>query len=151
MPLLREINLPVPILIQAITLTSAGFYTAFARKPIYSSPDKSYTVLVPFTTNPRVADLISCFGLVSAGLQSAYLWSSYMPLEENQFVYASVPVRLMLSGAIFSLCLLKGKEMSSDGYRELLGLAVFDGLAATILGFYLGRFDGIVGGPERWL
>ena len=74
-----------------------------------------------------------------------------MPLEENQFVFASVPVRLMLSAGIFALCMMKGKEMSKGGFWELMGLAVFDGLAATGLGFYLGRFDGIVGGPERWL
>jgi hypothetical protein len=147
MPLLREVNLPLPLLIQAISLTSAGFYTAFARKPLYASADKSYTMLVPITSNPRVADLISCFGIASEGLQSFYLWSSYMPLEQNQFVYASVPVRLMLSAAMLALCLLKRKEMSSNGFWELLGLSIFDGCAATTLGFYLGRFDGIVGGP----
>lgn len=73
-----------------------------------------------------------------------------MPLEENQFVHASVPVRLMLSAAMLGICLLKGKQMSKGGYWELMGLAIFDGIAATVLGFYLGRFDGIIGGPERW-
>jgi hypothetical protein len=151
MPLFREINLPLPLLIQAISLTGAGFYTAFARRPAYVSRDGSYTLLVPANASPRVADLISCFGVASAGLQSFYLWSSYMPLEENQFVYASVPVRLMLSTTMLAICLLKGKQMSSNGFWELLSLAIFDGCAATTLGFYLGRFDGIVGGPQRWL
>ena len=102
MPLLREINLPLPLLIQAVSLTSAGIYTAFARKPTYTSKDGSYTMLVPGNAPPRVADLISCFGVASAGLQSFYLWCSYMPLEENQFVYGSVPVRLMLSAMMLA-------------------------------------------------
>jgi len=67
-----------------------------------------------------------------------------MPLEENQFVYASVPVRLMLSAMMLAICLTKKKQMSSNGFWELLGLAIFDGCAATTLGLYLGRFDGRV-------
>jgi hypothetical protein len=40
----------------------------------------------------------STLGIASLGLGLAYLSTSYVPQEENQFLYASVPVRMILAG-----------------------------------------------------
>ncbi|KIW08665.1 uncharacterized protein PV09_00618 [Verruconis gallopava] len=151
MPLLRPINLPAPLIVQSVTLVGFGIYTTFFRGPIYSTADGHYSLFVPANPSPRVADTLTLLGIVTTGLQGAYLISSYMPLEENQFVHASVPARLFLSACMLSVCLVHRPHMSSGGFRELLTLGLVDGAAAAALGFQLGRFDGMVKNAERWL
>ena len=80
-----------------------------------------------------------------------YLVSSYMPLEDNQFVHTSVPVRLFLAGCLVGVCVLRGREMSKSGWWEMIGLAAIEGVGALMLGFHLGRFDGKVRDAEKWL
>jgi hypothetical protein len=91
-----------------------------------------------------MADTISVLGLAITGLQGGYLLISYMPLEENQFVHASIPMRLFLAACIFGVCTIHRKNMSTAGFWELMGLAIVDGGAAIALGFKLGSFDGMV-------
>jgi hypothetical protein len=72
-----------------------------------------------------------------------------MPIEENQFVHASVPVRLFLSGLMGAVVLLNRGRMSMEGFWEFVGLAIMDGAAAVWLGWKLGTWDGMVKGAER--
>lgn len=69
-----------------------------------------------------------------------------MPIEENQIIAASIPVRLGLVCAIAGISLVHGKSMSKSGFWEMVVLGVVDGGAAIGLGIWLGRWDGIVRG-----
>jgi hypothetical protein len=151
MPILRQVNLPAPLIVQSVTSIGLGLYTLFLRKPIYTSTKNGYSLLVPSNPTPRMADTISILGLAITGLQSAYLIASYMPLEENQFAHASVPARLFLAACLVIVCVVHRKSMSAAGFWELIGLATVDGAGAIALGLRLGRFDGMVKDAEKWL
>jgi hypothetical protein len=69
-----------------------------------------------------------------------------MPIEENQFIAASIPVRLALALSMASICVAHRRTMSKSGFWELVGLSVIDGGSAVALGIWLGRWDGIVQG-----
>jgi uncharacterized membrane protein len=71
-----------------------------------------------------------------------YFVNSYMPIAENQWLHASVPIRLWISAMLIGNVLLRQKTMSREGYWEFLMLGVMDGVSAFALGIYLGRFDG---------
>jgi hypothetical protein len=103
-------------------------------------------MLVPSSPPPRTADTISLFGIVITGLEITYLVTSYMPFEENQFVAASVPVRIFLAGLMATVCGLNWKSMSRSGLWEIVGLAAMDASAGIWLGTKLGRWDGMVKG-----
>lgn len=67
-----------------------------------------------------------------------------MPMEENQVIAASIPVRLGLVCAIAGISVVHGRGMSKSGLWEMVVLGVVDGGAAIGLGMWLGRWDGIV-------
>jgi hypothetical protein len=123
----------------------------FFRRPLYTNTKNGYSLFVPANASPRMADTLTVLGVVVTGLQGAYLVLSYMPLEENQFVYASVPLRLFLAACILGVCAVHRQNMSKAGFWELMGLAVVDGAGAVALGLQLGRFDGMVRNAEQWL
>jgi hypothetical protein len=92
-------------------------------------------------------------------------------LHQNQFIYGSIPIRLMVAGASLLIALPSGirKEERGDGertsegkgertnhgketkqpavtggmtkeaYWTLIGVGIFDGLGATVLGLWLGE------------
>lgn len=72
--------------------------------------------------------------------------TSYMPIEQNQFLYASVPVRVVLAAlaGIKWLAIRNGDPAVHTKKNELLGIFFYDGLGGLALGWYLGVFDGRV-------
>jgi hypothetical protein len=86
-------------------------------------------------------------GIATLAIGLAYLFTSYMPIEENQWLHATVPMRLIL-GALLILRTVVGSGLSSAEKRSLLTLGLYDGLGAVVLGFWLGRWDGRVPGSS---
>ncbi|KAF9883874.1 hypothetical protein FE257_002717 [Aspergillus nanangensis] len=145
---LRPINLPPPVLLTGGPILGLGLYLSVFRvfpSVTLGSREKKLDIFVPRPVTPRVADTNALFGLVASALMLPYFVSSYMPVEENQFLHASVPIRLALAVGLGGNVLLRGRKgMSEEGFWEFVALAVLDGVGAVWLGFYLGRFDGMV-------
>jgi hypothetical protein len=149
MPFLRTVNLPAPLIVQSVASVGLGVYLAiFGRTPFTYG---SYSLLAPSSPSSRTADTVRFFGMVLAGLQSQYLISSYMPLEENQFVATSAPVRMAIGVALGTVAFLKRKTMSESGFWEFVGLAVVELGSAAWIGHMMGRFDGMVPVAQKWL
>jgi len=125
MAFLPNVNLPPLILAHAFGLTSLGLSFVFAEPTKPLSNDRS------------------TLGIASLGLGLAYLSTSYVPQEENQFLYASVPVRMILAGVAVTK-LIVDKLQGKGVQRELLGIALYDGLGGFLLGCWLGSFGGRV-------
>ncbi|KAF2499489.1 hypothetical protein BU16DRAFT_273247 [Lophium mytilinum] len=149
--LFYPINLPLPSLVTAsievtlgltIILTSRSPFSFLTPRPI----------LVPTPTTTRMKDANRFMGMLALGLGAGYFAGSYMPLEQNQFVHASVPIRLGLAGIMFGVCAVKGRKgMSEEGFWELMALGVFDVVGSVIVAFSLGPggvWDGKVKGWE---
>jgi hypothetical protein len=148
MPFSREINLPAPLIAQSLTAVGLGLYMSLFRKPAVI---QSYAMFAPVNPTPRMADTTSLLGVITVGLEVTYLVSSYMPLEDNQFIAASVPIRLGLAALMGTICVIHRKTLSKSGFRELALLAIADASAAVVLGLKLGRWDGMVANAEKWL
>ena len=77
------------------------------------------------------------------GIGFSYLATSYMPIEQNQYLHASIPGRIIVA----SLCLMKAawrrKSLSQEALNELVMVAVVDGGMSLYLGTQLG-FNGRV-------
>ncbi|KAL2871665.1 uncharacterized protein BJX67DRAFT_342769 [Aspergillus lucknowensis] len=161
----RPVNLPLPIFIANGTLLATGLHVAiFTRLPwpfhriniTTKGKDKDkdnkerkpLELFAPSPTTPRITDTTTLFGLVTSCLMAPYFLSSYMPIEENQFLAVSVPIRLAASACLFGHALFRGAggKMSVEGYWEFLGFAVLDLAASVHVGYTLGRFDGVVPG-----
>lgn len=165
MPFLRPVNLPAPLIAQSVACVGLGLWLVFMRRPpvaygsgaskqkqpsgdqpLKSSSAETYSMLVPSSPSPRMADTISLLGIAITGLEITYLVTSYMPFEENQFIAASVPVRIFLASLMATICAINRKSVSRSGLWEFVGLATMDGLAGLWLGRKLGRWDGMVKG-----
>lgn len=72
--------------------------------------------------------------------------TSYGPNEQNQFLYATVPVRLALAAlaGIKWLMLRNGDPAVPTKKNELLAVFFYDGLGGLALGWSLGVFNGRV-------
>jgi hypothetical protein len=69
-----------------------------------------------------------------------------MPIGENQFLYASVPVRILLASLAGLKWMTSGGE-NAKLYKKrnaLLGILLYDGFGGLILGWYLETFSGKV-------
>lgn len=115
--LIPNVNLPFGILIHASVLTSLGLYLALFRKP-------------------------STLGIATLALGLGYLSTAYVPIAENQFLHASVPVRIILA----FVAMIRSLTADKDERMTLWGVAVLDGIGGLILGWWLGRWDGRVAG-----
>ena len=122
---LRSVNLPPLILIHALGLGALGLRITFTR------PAKPYT------------DDRGTLGIASLGLGLPYLATSYMPQEENQLLYASVPVRMILA-TVAATKLAVDNWQGRNSQRELWGIMLYDGLGGFLLGWWLGSFGGKV-------
>ncbi|KAF8967251.1 hypothetical protein BDZ97DRAFT_1903405 [Flammula alnicola] len=126
--LFYPVLLPWPILLHAMGLTTLGC-TMLLAKPTEKAPED-----------------ISMLGIVTIALGMSYISTSYMPMDENQFLHASAPVRVLLA----SLAGLKWLTISRENARlykkrnALLGVLLYDGLGGLVLGWYLGTFNGKV-------
>ncbi|KAK0105469.1 hypothetical protein ONS95_004166 [Cadophora gregata] len=136
MPLLPNVNLPWPMTLHAFGLTFYGLYQTF-RLP--SSPKTTSSRVSTPPTNPML-------GIATFGLGLAYFTTSYMPLEQNQFFYATVPVRIILACMATARLVLDGKvgSLSKEDRINLLMVVGYDGLSAVVLGWWLGSFGGRV-------
>jgi hypothetical protein len=154
---MRPINLPAQLIVPPTLILGLGLYISFFRRP--PLPSQSFTeqskdrdngsstthqFIVPTPATPRIADTNALLGVTTSALMLPYFVSSYMPIAENQWLHASVPIRLWISAMLIGNVLLRRKTMSREGYWEFLMLGVMDGVSAFTLGIYLGRFDGRV-------
>jgi hypothetical protein len=139
--LFHSINLPPPILFHSISLTGLGLY--FITRPPPTSAD-------PFAVpQGRAHEISSILGLLGTSIGLAYLTTSYMPVAQNQFLYASVPIRLTLgalAGGKLLLERMRGYGISAPGRRELVGILIYDLVGAVGLGWWLGTWKGKVRG-----
>ncbi|KAK6363619.1 hypothetical protein TWF730_001043 [Orbilia blumenaviensis] len=120
-------NLPWPITIHAVALTALGVAMTFSRKPGVS---------------PELRGANSLIGITTATIGLAYLSTSYVPIEQNQFLHASVPIRLGVATLLATSAVVNQKDMDDKSWRTHVGFALWDGIGALWLGWYLGRWDG---------
>ncbi|KIM72090.1 hypothetical protein PILCRDRAFT_829990 [Piloderma croceum F 1598] len=133
MSIIPGVNLPWPILAHAVGLTLLGLKLIF----------------VPSRHPGRSSDVSSMLGMTTLGIGLAYLSTSYMPMHENQFLYASAPVRMILGGVAVLKLLVAGNKMSAEHFKELLVVALYDGIGGFLLGWWLGTWGGRGPGFER--
>ena len=126
------INLPPVILLHASTLVVIGTY--LFTQPVGSS---------------RENHLRATLGSASISFGLAYFMTSYVPIAENQFLHACVPLRLLTSVLLGMKLWRERGTMSEQGKKEFMWVAAYDGGLSLFLGWYLGRWDGRVGGS--WL
>jgi hypothetical protein len=120
------IHLPWFISLHAWGFTALGLYFLFKAPP----PGKR-------------AGHTPALGIATTAIGVAYLFTSYMPIEENQWLHASVPVRLLLASLLILRALI-GNGLTSEEKRSLVNLGIYDGLGGVVLGLWLGRWDGRV-------
>jgi len=111
------INLPFPIFVHAALLSVYGVYLTFSRKP-------------------------AGLGIATLGLGLSYFSTSYVPISQNQFLHASVPVRMALAVLAAARALMGPREE----WGTLWGIALYDGLGGLLLGWSLGRWNGRIAG-----
>ncbi|KAK6515452.1 hypothetical protein TWF506_007787 [Arthrobotrys conoides] len=121
-------NLPWPITVHAVALTALGVAMAFSRR----KPDVS----------PELRGANSLIGITTTTIGLAYLSTSYVPIEQNQFLHASVPVRLAIATLLATSAVVNRKDMDDKSWRTHVGFALWDGIGALWLGWYLDRWDG---------
>jgi hypothetical protein len=124
------IHLPWFISVHAWGLTTLGLYYLFKSPP----PGKR-------------AGHTPALGIATVGIGVAYLFTSYMPIEENQWLHASVPVRLLLASFLILRALI-GNGLTKAEKRSLLNLGIYDGLGGAVLGFWLGSWNGRLAGSS---
>ena len=130
--LLRPVDLPWPILLHALGVSFVGLSL------IVYSPRPSSTKQTKATKPAQDSTML---GIATLGIAFGYLLTAFVPQEQNTYLYASVPARMMLAG-IAGVKLVLG----SPPRKELLGILVYDGLGGLVLGWYLGRWDGKIPG-----
>jgi hypothetical protein len=128
--LVPAVNLPPLILAHSIFLLFLGLGMIFRSAP---------------TKPSRELEASAMGGITLLAIGIAYLVTSYMPIAENQFLHASVPVRILL-GIVAALRLLVVKNISSDGRNEMLFVLLYDGVGGAICGWQLDNFSGRVPG-----
>lgn len=126
MAALPTINLPILVLAHSIFLSFLGLRMIF-RGPPASKPN-------------RETEISAMSGITTLAIGIAYLATSYMPIEENQFLHASVPVRIFLA-LLAALRLITVNNISGEGRNEMLFVALYDGLGGAICGWQLGNFS----------
>jgi hypothetical protein len=122
---LPTINLPTLIIIHSLFLSLAGLRMIFRQS---AKPN-------------RETEASAMAGITSLGIGLAYLSTSYMPVAENQFLHASVPVRVLLA-LVAGLRLWFVDNISNDGRNEMLFVLLYDGIGALICGWQIGNFTG---------
>jgi hypothetical protein len=129
MDLIPIVNIPTWILAHAAFLGVFGLRLIF-RRPAKPDPE---------------AETSAMFGITAMAISLGYLTTSYMPISENQFLHASVPVRMILAG-LAGLRLLTVNNISKEGRNQMLFVLLYDGIGGLVCGWQLGRFNGRVPG-----
>lgn len=132
---LGPINLPPFIIFHATGLIIIGIHQIFG--PVFNTtkPNKSTARNSPSKSSSqplvqREQELKTITGVSALAIGLGYLSTSYMPTERNQWLYASVLVRILLAGVCGVRVLLAatGKgNLSQQSKREMLGIMVWDG------------------------
>ncbi|KAF3939268.1 hypothetical protein ABW19_dt0206650 [Dactylella cylindrospora] len=120
-------NLPWPILLHSAALTMLGLAMTFSPN---SSP------------GPELRGANSLIGITTTTIGLAYLSTSYVPVEENQFLHASVPVRLFVAALLATSAIVNRSTMDGKSRRTHIGFALWDGVGALWLGWYLNNWSG---------
>jgi uncharacterized membrane protein YjjP (DUF1212 family) len=114
----QSIQLPPWLLAHAFGLCALGFYFLMRGTPWNNNATR---------------------GIATFALGVAYLATGYMPPEQNQFLAASVPVRMAIGGIAAAAAILgKGDR------KTLIGVALYDGVGGWLVGQWLGNFSGRV-------
>lgn len=98
------------------------------------------SLIFKHANHPKPPPNKSVLGVATLGLGLAYLFTAYMPMQQNAFLYASVPVRLILA----AVAAVKASLGAGEDEKTLWGITVYDGLGAIVLGLWLGAWDGRV-------
>jgi hypothetical protein len=126
--LLPTVNLPPLILAHAVFMCLIGMRWIFQA---------------PSAKPSRASEASAMAGITTLGIGLAYLSTSYMPIAENHFLHASVPVRVLLALVAASRLLLF-KNVSSAGRNEMLFVFLYDGFGGLLCGWQLDNFTGRV-------
>lgn len=81
-------------------------------------------------------------GITTFAIGLAYMVTAYIPMDQNTFLHASVPVRMLLA-AISGLRLLFISNISKEGRNQMLFVLFYDGLGGAFCGWQLENFSGI--------
>ncbi|KAF3921413.1 hypothetical protein ABW21_db0201826 [Orbilia brochopaga] len=122
-------NLPWPILVHSVGLTLLGLNLTFNGNP---------------SSSPEVRGANSILGVTTTTIGLCYLGTSGVPVEQNQFLHASVPVRLGVAVLLLTAAAVNRRKMDQKGWRVHIGFGIWDAAGALWLGWYLGRWDGRV-------
>jgi hypothetical protein len=131
MSIIPGVNLPWPVLTYAVGLVFVGLKCTFRPNP----PPPG-----------RASEIMTMLGMVTTGIGLSYLVTTYMPMHENQYLYASVPIRLIVDGIAGIELLVAGHRMTQEGFNEVGGTLLIEALAGLWLGWYLETFNGRVPG-----
>ncbi|KAF2668581.1 hypothetical protein BT63DRAFT_362951, partial [Microthyrium microscopicum] len=115
------VNLPPLVLVHSIFLSLVGLRMVFTNSA-KSSPMAGITMLA---------------------IGIAYLSTSYMPIAQNQFLHASVPVRILLA-LVAGLKMVVDKNITQSARNEMLLVFLYDGIGGLVCGWQLENFSGKV-------
>jgi hypothetical protein len=122
------INLPPLILLHSTFLSLLGLKWIFTRP----------------TKPSHAAEGLAMAGITTLAIGIAYAATAYMPISENQFLHASVPVRIGLALVAGLRLLLMRDVLSADGVNQMLFVLLYDGFGGALCGWELGNFSGRV-------
>lgn len=103
------------------------------------------TLLTRYKPLPPSIITHSHAGIPTLAIALAYYFTSYMPVSQNQFLYASVPVRLILAfvAAARALLIIDGSTPGGKLERVFLWqIVALDGVGGLFLGWWLSDFSG---------
>ncbi|KAI9805348.1 MAG: hypothetical protein M1833_005801 [Piccolia ochrophora] len=156
---LSNVNLPWPILIHAIALLVAGCVSTMTFPPTKTPEVIDYSD-APVSIRDQYAELSNgvppeklvryhhpseadstLAGLASIGLGTLYLVTAQLPMDQNQFLWASGPVRVLLACLASTLLYIK-TGMTKKLKLALWGIAIYDGLEGAAMAWWLGSWSG---------
>ena len=126
---------PITINLPPFILVHASFVSLYGVKAIFT---------------PKTG----CYGVTCLAIGMCYFSTSYMPIEKNQFLYASVPVRLLLGSIAIGRALTMpftnpkyaGSEEGKAERSELMQIAALDIIGGIFVGWSLNTFGGRIAG-----
>ncbi len=157
----KQTGLPTSILVHATSLIALGTSLVLIPQQIASSsPVLRLNALLGFPATGHVAlgsgplpafhhQMMADAGIAALAVGLCYVAtagaSRDLPREQNQFLYASVPVRLAVAAVTAAVLVLFPEKR--DVFK--VGIMLADGIGGLLLGFQLGSFSGRLRGNER--
>lgn len=132
---LPTINLPPLVIGHSLFLSFMGL------KTIFSPPKTTATKQTDGTIKTTTASDEGTKGILLLAIGMSYLCTSYVPMEQNAFLHASIPVRLALAAlAVTRMLFVPG--LSKAGRSDMLIVLLIDGVGAMAVGWNIGNFTG---------